>query len=214
MGKSLQQGEEIKLQGAQFDLSQLTIGLGWDAESNQPAELPVLHLGASRHHEEFDLDAIAVLLNAEGKIGDLGSHDGSGRATGDVVFHRAMRHASGAIWLTGDNRTGSGDGDDEQIVVKLEAMAEHYHKILFMVVIHDGKHRAQNFSRVGNAYIRAMDAKGEEVCRYDISANTLFAQACALVFAEVSRNGDGWSFRAIGQPQMSDKFTELLRPYM
>ncbi len=216
MGIRLLKGEGVTLHSGQYDLSHITIGLGWDAESQAPAEIPHLQIGISRRHEEFDLDAIAILLGHEGKILDLGTHDAAagGRTSGDVIFHRAMHHTSGAIWLTSDNRTGIGDGDDEQIVVRLHEIAAIYQRIVFLVVIHDGKHRNQDFSRVANAYIRAVDAQGQEICRYDISANSSFAEACAMKFAEVVRDGDAWTFQAIGEPLLSDRFTELLRPFL
>lgn len=76
---------------------------------------------------------------------------------------------SGAIWLTGDNRTGAGDGDDEQIVVKLDSMPPQYESIIFVVSIYDGKNKKQSFGNVQNAFIRAVDARGKEMCRCNVS---------------------------------------------
>jgi stress response protein SCP2 len=217
MTTSLKRGENLEFCRDSCDLSQITIGLGWDVATPN-GEIPAPHYpGTARTHLEHDLDAVALLLNQAGKIAELGgiSH-GHSTTPGDVIFHKAPRHASGAIWLTGDNRTGAGDADsdDEQIIVKLDAIDAAYHRIVFLVVIHDGRHRAQHFGQVKNAYIRALDAQGRIICRYDISDEHNLADCSAMTFAEVVRHGEGWQFRALGVPHQSDRFAELLKPWL
>ncbi|WP_245985468.1 TerD family protein [Epilithonimonas hominis] len=121
-----------------YDLSQVTIGLGWDVRQKQSGFLGKLF---GRKEEEYDLDAIAFLLDSNGKVANLGrtvqTQNGRqvGLYEGDVIFFNSLRHPSGHIWLTGDNRTGAGDGDDEQIIVKLNQLDQRYQKILFVVSI-------------------------------------------------------------------------------
>jgi stress response protein SCP2 len=218
MGADLKKGEGFDFcAGDECDLSRITIGLGWDMASH-PGDIPAAHYpGTPKPHEEHDLDAVAFLLGANGRVNDLGSNacGGSHAVTGgDVVFHKAPHHPSGAIWLTGDNRTGEGDGDDEQIIVKLDELDQKYHRILFLAVIHDGKHRGQHFGQVKNAFIHAVDANNRQICRYDISADASFTNYTSMTFAEVVRKGTGWRFQALGIPHESDRFTDLLKPYL
>ncbi len=212
MAVSLKKGQGISLRKNEFDLSEVTIGLGWDVAEEKKGFLGSLF---SKKSEDYDLDAIAFLRGTDGKVHDLG-RDISGAATlanSDVIFFNNMRHSSGAIWLTGDNRTGAGDGDDEQIVVRLNALDSRYHSILFVVSIYQGKEKGQNFGKVANAFIRAVDAKGVEICRFDISGNAAFSSHCSITFAEVTRQDSGWAFCAIGTPHESDRFVDVLKQY-
>ncbi len=213
MAVSLKKGEGVSLSKEQNDLSQITIGLGWDVV--QPKSKGLLGSLFGKKEEDYDLDAIAFLLGENGKVNKLGNNE-NGRATlvgGDVIFFNSQRHPSGAIWLTGDNRTGAGEGDDEQIIVKLGELGSQYQRILFIVSIYDGKNKEQDFGKVSNAYIRAVDARGKEICRYNISGDASFSAYRSLTFAEVARQDSGWTFRAIGTPHETDSFVDLLTPY-
>lgn len=214
---NLKRGENLEFCRDSCDLSQITIGLGWDV-APPTGDIPAPHYpGTSRAHQEHDLDAVALLLDATGKIRDLGGiGHGQTSIPGDVIYHKAPRHASGAIWLTGDNRTGAGesDRDDEQIIVKLDDIDPVYQRIVFLALIHDGKHRGQRFGHVHNAYIRALDAEGRIICRYDISDEHNLTSHSAMSFAEVVRHGDKWQFHALGIAHKSDRFAELLRPWL
>ena len=200
MAVSLNKGQGVSLRKADNDLSQVTIGLGWDVAEARTGFLGSLF---GKQPEEYDLDAIALVLGADGKM------------TGpqDAVFYNARQHPGGAIWLTGDNRTGEGDGDDEQILVALDKVSSQYQRILFIVAIYEGKKKQQHFGKVANAYIRAVDAKGKEIARYNISGNGALDNQCALTFAELVRTNGGWSFNAIGTPHQTDRFVEVMQPY-
>lgn len=118
MTVSLRKGQGVSLRKNEFDLSSVTIGLGWDINEEKKGLLGGLF---GKKEEEYDLDVIAFLCNDAGKVTDLGNVE-NGKPTlvnGDIVFFNSLRHKSGQIWLTGDNRTGAGDGDDEQIIAKL-----------------------------------------------------------------------------------------------
>lgn len=206
MAVSLKKGEGVSLRKEENDLSQITIGLGWDVVQ---AKSKGLFSMFGKKEEDYDLDAIAFLLGENGKVNNLGEK----LVNGDVIFFNSQRHPDGAIWLTGDNRTGDGDGDDEQIIVKLGELGSQYQRILFVVAIYDGKNKDQDFGKVSNAYIRAVDAKGKEICRYNISGDASFSAYRSLTFAEVVRQGSGWTFRAIGTPHETDRFVDLLKQY-
>ncbi|MBC8152843.1 MAG: TerD family protein, partial [Bacteroidetes bacterium] len=162
-------------------------------------------------NKEYDLDAMAFLLDANDKVAMLGSDKLVG---GDVIFFNNQKHPSGQIWLTGDNRTGAGEGDDEQIIVRLDTLDPRYQKIVFLVTIYEGQKNKQHFGMVENAYIRAIDAKGLEMTRFSLSADATYTGMCSMVFAEVYRKDANWKFRALGNPHQTDMFVQLLQSYL
>ncbi|PTQ90756.1 TerD family protein [Agitococcus lubricus] len=211
MAVSLKKGEGLSLRKSENDLTQVTIGLGWDIAQSAQKKGFFGSLFAAKP-AEFDLDAVAFLLDKNGKVASLGAKQDL--IGGDVVFFNSKQHPSGHIWLTGDNRTGAGDGDDEQIVVKLNQLGTQYQRILFVVSIYQGQQRNQHFGQVANAFIRAVDSKGKELCRFNISAESHYDHMCSMTFAEVVREADGWQFRALGTPNASDSFVEILKQYL
>lgn len=210
MSVSLKKGQGVSLKKSEYDLSSVTIGLGWDIKEEKG------FLGSLfGKQEEYDLDVIAFLCDANGKVADLGRMEG-GQASlvdGDIIFFNSLRHKSGQIWLTGDNRTGAGDGDDEQIIVKLNTLDDKYAKIVFIVQIYNGKQLQQHFGKVQNAFIRAVDAKNVEMARFDLSGGAEFNHQRSMLFAELVREDSGWKLNAIGQPSDSDSFVSYLKDY-
>ena len=223
MAINLQKGQTIDLRksgsgtSGEVDLSRVTIGLGWDVKEKSGGFLSSLFGGGQT--EEYDLDAIAFLLDANDKVVNLGQTvkqpDGRSVALygGDVIYFNSLKHPSGNIWLTGDNRTGEGDGDDEQIIVELEKLDVKYQKIVFVVSIYQGQKNKQHFGMVDNAFIRAVDHKGNEILKYSLSGNAEFNQMHSMIFAELYRRDGSWKFRAIGEPRRTDNFAEILREY-
>lgn len=221
MAINLVKGQTIDLRksdkGDSYDLSTVTIGLGWDVRKKSSGFLGGL-LGGGKA-EEYDLDAIAFLLDSNDKVADLGrtvqTRDGRsvGLYEGDIIFFNSMKHPSGNIWLTGDNRTGAGDGDDEQIIVKLDSLDNKYQKILFVVAIYNGRQNNQHFGMVENAFIRAVDNRGKEIVKFSLSGDATYNGMCSMVFAEVYRKDGTWKFRAIGDPYQYDSFVEILKKY-
>lgn len=213
MAVSLKKGQGVSLKKEEFDLSRVTIGLGWDVNEEKSGGI----LGFLSKKPEYDLDAVAFLIGENGKVNDLGATE-NGRPSlnnGDVIFFNNLKHHSGQIWLTGDNRDGSGDGDDEQIIVNLNALPDKYIKVIFVVQIYHGKKNNQDFSKVQNAFIRAEDAKGKEMTRFDLSGDASFANYCSVTFAELAREGGGsWKFTAIGTPHVEDSFAYILKKYI
>lgn len=212
MAVSLNKGQGVSLKKTENNLSQVTIGLGWDIQEQKKGFLSGL-LGGNT--AEYDLDVIAFLCDSNNKVTNLG-RDAQGNATlknSDVIFFNNQKHSSGNIWLTGDNRTGAGDGDDEQIIVKLNDLSTQYQKVVFVVQIYNGIKNNQHFGQVKNAFIRAVDAAGKEMVRFDLSGAGLYENQCSMLFAELVRESTGWKFNAIGNGSPADSFTGWLKQY-
>lgn len=173
MGLTLQKGANLSLSKADPSLSKLVIGLGWDPRATDGAK--------------FDLDASAFLLGSNGKV----------RSQADFIFYNQLKSQDGSIEHTGDNTTGEGDGDDEQLKVELTRVPADVDKIVFTVTIHDADARKQNFGQIGGAFIRIInETTGAEVVRYDLAEDA--STETAMIFAELYRNNGEWKFRAIG----------------
>ena len=174
MGVSLSKGGNVSLSKEAPGLTNIIVGLGWDTRSTDGAD--------------FDLDASAILLNE------------SDKAASDqhFVFFNNMKSPDGSVEHTGDNTTGEGEGDDEQVKVNLAGMATEADKIVFAVSIYDADSRSQSFGQVRNAFIRVVNAAdSKEIARYDLSEDA--STETAMVFGEVYRSGGDWKFRAVGQ---------------
>lgn len=222
MAINLTKGQTIDLRkndrGENFDLSSVTIGLGWDIRNASRGFLSkLINYGSNA---EYDLDACAFLLDAHGKVANLGktvqATNGNNIALygGDIIFFNSMKHPSGNIWLTGDNRTGAGEGDDEQIIVKLDSLENKYEKIIFIVTIYQGKQNNQHFGMIENAFIRAVDNNGREILKFSLSGDASYNGMCSLKFAEVYRKDGSWKFRAIGEPYFTDNFVDILKQHI
>ncbi|MFD3484440.1 MULTISPECIES: TerD family protein [unclassified Streptomyces] len=173
MGVTLAKGGNVSLSKAAPNLTQVLIGLGWDARSTTGAD--------------FDLDASALLCQ-------------SGRVLGDewFIFYNNLTSPDGSVEHTGDNLTGEGDGDDESLLVNLPAVPANVDKIIFPVSIHDAEVRGQTFGQVSNAFIRVVNqADGQELARYDLTEDA--STETAMIFGELYRYGGEWKFRAVGQ---------------
>jgi len=173
MAISLSKGGNVSLSKESPGLDEIIVGLGWDVRATDG--------------QDFDLDASAFLLKGDGKV----------RSDGDFCFYN-NKDVGGAVIHQGDNRTGEGDGDDEQIKIVLSKTPAEVEKVAVAVTIHDGESRGQSFGQVSNALIRIVDAKsGNEIVRYDLSEDA--SVETAMILGEVYRNAGEWKFRAVGQ---------------
>ncbi|MEV0397219.1 TerD family protein [Polymorphospora rubra] len=174
MGVSLSKGGNVSLTKQAPGLTAVTVGLGWDVRTTTGTD--------------FDLDASAIICNA------------SGKALSDqhFIFFNNLTSPDGSVQHLGDNLTGEGDGDDEQINVNLAGVPGDVDKITFTVSIYDAEGRSQSFGQVANAFIRVVNqAGGEELARYDLSEDA--STETAMVFGELYRRDAEWKFRAVGQ---------------
>ena len=170
MAISLQKGQKVDLTKGNPSLSKILVGLGWDTNKYDGGFA-------------FDLDAAAFLLNANGKVNE----------DEDFIFYNNLKHKSGSVEHMGDNLTGEGEGDDEEIKIDLAKVPANIEKIDFTVTIF----RKQTFGQVSNAYIRVVDdVTGKELIRYDLGED--FSVETAVVVGEIYRRGTEWKFNAIG----------------
>ncbi|MFD7920503.1 TerD family protein [Streptomyces sp. NPDC059740] len=174
MGVSLSKGGNVSLTKEAPNLTAVIVGLGWDARTTTGTD--------------FDLDASALLVDETGKVGN----------DQNFVFFNNLKSPDGSVEHTGDNLTGEGEGDDEQVKVNLVGVPAEVAKIVFPVSIYDAENRQQSFGQVRNAFIRVVNqADNTEIARYDLSEDA--STETAMVFGELYRNGAEWKFRAVGQ---------------
>jgi tellurium resistance protein TerD len=174
MAISLSKGQKIDLTKTNPGLTKVTVGLGWDTNKYDGGK-------------DFDLDSSCFLLDASGKC----------PSEGEFIFYNQPKHSSGAVEHTGDNRTGEGSGDDEQVAVDLQAVPSNIEKIAFVITIHDGEARSQNFGQVSNSFVRILDQQSnKELLRYDLGED--FSIETAVVVGELYRHGGEWKFAAVG----------------
>jgi len=174
MAISLSKGGNVSLTKSAPGLTNILIGLGWDARATDGAG--------------FDLDASGFLLTSAGKV----------RSDADFIFFNQPASADGSVKHLGDNTTGAGEGDDEQMAVDLTKVPADVDKIAIAVTIHEAETRKQSFGMVSQAFVRVVNAADNvEIVRYDLSED--FSIETALVFGEIYRNSGEWKFKAVGQ---------------
>ena len=195
MSVNLQKGQKVDLTKGNAGLKTLIVGLGWD---EAPKKFSLF-----AKQEDIDCDASVLLINAQTK-----------KLAGavDVVYFGNLTHRSGAVRHCGDNLTGAGDGDDEQIIVELTKVPETYDRLVFTVNIYQAQQRKQHFGMIRNAFIRVVDADtGSELCKYNISEN--YDGKTAMIFGEVYRYNGEWKFGAIGEPTNDNSISETANRY-
>nr|MDH3175796.1 TerD family protein [Bacillus pumilus] len=174
MAIQLSKGQRVDLTKTNPGLTKVMIGLGRDTNK---------YSGGA----EFDLDASAFLVDANNRC----------QQDTDFVFYNNLQHPSGSVTHTGDNRTGEGDGDDEQILVDFSKIPANIDRIGITVTIHDAETRSQNFGQVSNAFVRVVNEEGgEELIRFDLGED--FSIETAVVVCELYRHESDWKFNAIG----------------
>ncbi len=174
MPVSLQKGQKVSLTKGNPGLKHVVVGLGWDVNQFDTGG-------------DFDLDAAAFLLTDSGKVS----------AQEDFVFFGNLNHPSGSVQHMGDNLTGAGEGDDEQMKIDLSKVPAQITKIAFTVTIYEPEQRRQNFGQINNAFIRIYNEDtGEEMLRYDLGED--FSIETAVVVGEMYRHNGEWKFNAIG----------------
>lgn len=190
MSVNLQKGQKVDLTKGNAGLKRIMVGLGWDEapSTNRGGILSGIFGGGNRKQEEIDCDAIAFLLDSNGRLNNKA----------DAVFFGNLNHASGCVKHMGDNLTGGGGGDDEQISVDLASLPLRYDKVVILVSIYKAKEKGQHFGMIRNAFIRLVDADtNQELFIYNLTEN--YSGSIGMVFGEVYRHNDEWKFSAIGE---------------
>ena len=174
MAITLSKGQKVSLTKGNPGLKHIVVGLGWDTNKYDGGF-------------DFDLDSAAFLLDENGKV----------NADTDFVFYNNLKHSSGAVEHLGDNLTGEGDGDDEQVKVDLSLVPQNISKIAFTVTIHEALERRQNFGQVSNSYVRVIDEDtNQELLNYELGED--FSIETAIVVCEIYRHNGEWKFNAVG----------------
>lgn len=197
MAISLAKGQKISLEkSSDAGLSRVIMGLGWDAKKVKSGGL--FGMFAKETTQSIDLDASCVMFDAAG-------------AQTDTVWFRQLQSKCGSVSHTGDNRTGDGDGDDEQIIVELGRVPSNVKHLVFVVNSFTG----QSFDQIDNATCRLVDARGnKELLRYELSGS---GSHNAQVMLRLYREGGGWQVHAIGEKATGRTFEHLLpaiRPHL
>ena len=189
MSVNLVKGQKLNLSKEVSELSKVVVGLGWDAAKK----------GLFRSSADIDCDASAIILGTDDRYKD-------------VVYYGNRSGVNKCVYHHGDNLTGDGDGDDEQITVDLANMANSVGRIVFVVNIYACEQRKQDFGMIKNAFIRLVNAStGKEICKYNLSEN--YSGKTAMIFAEVYKKDNEWKFNAIGQGTTDGSISELVRRY-
>lgn len=175
MAVTLKKGQKIDLTKGNPGLKNIKLGLGWDTNSFDSGY-------------DYDLDVSVFMVGKSGKV----------ERDEDFIFYNNLKHVSESVEHLGDNRTGEGDGDDEEILVKLDLIPKHIEKIAVTVTIYEARERKQNFGQVNNSYVRVLnsDDNENEILRYDLGEE--FSIETAITVCEIYRYNGEWKFSAVG----------------
>ena len=195
----LKKGQKVNLVKSNGSkLTKLMVGLGWDAAKPNPEGGFFKKLFSSTPN--VDCDA-SVFVCKNGKLAHID----------DIVYFGNLEH-NHAVKHMGDNLTGEGEGDDEQIFVDLNKIPADYDKLVFVVNIYKAVDRKQDFGMIRNAFIRIVDSEtGEELCRYNLTDD--YSGMLAMVAGEVYRYKDDWKFNAIGSGTTDPGLQELSKRF-
>ncbi|MEZ3446882.1 MAG: TerD family protein [Lachnospiraceae bacterium] len=197
MSVSLQKGQKVSLSKDNAGLAKVIVGLGWDEA--KPAKRGFF----APKPQPVDCDASAIMLT-NGKLASPRE---------DVVYFNNLKHKTGTVQHMGDNLTGAGEGDDEQIMIDLASVPQQYDKIVVVVTIYQAVQRKQHFGMIENAFIRIMDARNNtELCKYNLSEN--YDNMTAMIFGEIYRNNGEWKFNAVGQATTDPGLGELVNRFI
>ena len=204
MSVSLQKGQKVNLSKDNAGLAKVIVGLGWDEAKPSGGGgffATLFGGGAATTHQAIDCDASAIMLK-NGKFVDRT----------DLVYFGNLKHKSGTVNHMGDNLTGEGEGDDEQIVIDLSRVPDEYDKIVIVVNIYQAVQRKQHFGMIENAFIRLVDARNnKEMCKYNLTEN--YSGMTAMIFGEIYRHNGEWKFNAMGNGTTDPGIGELCRRF-
>lgn len=205
MSISLQKGQRVDLTKGRAGLSSVMIGLGWDpvkkSDSGGSGFLGRL-MGGGGASAEVDCDASVLMLDANGKL----------TRKEDLIYFGNLKSSCKSVQHTGDNLTGEGEGDDEQIIVNLGQVPANIHRLVFVVNIYDCQRRKQDFGLIQNAFIRVVNqGNNQEVIKFSLSED--YAGRTALIVGELYRHNNEWKFQAVGEGTTDISLSEVAKKY-
>ena len=195
MSINLKKGQKVDLTKGNSGISKIMVGLGWDAVSPAGGIF-------KKKAADVDCDASVLMINSDGKL----------KGMENVIYFGNLKSRCGSVVHTGDNRTGDGNGDDEQILIDLSKISEEVDKLIFVVNIYDCIKRNQDFGQIQNAYIRIVNSTDNaELLKYDLSES--YAGKTSLITGEIYRHNNEWKFSAIGEGTNEGSLTGLIEKY-
>lgn len=197
MSINLQKGQKIDLRKSSPGLSNISVGLGWDPVAQSGGGFFKSLLGGNAN---IDCDASVFMLNEKGQMSN----------SKDLIYFGNLKSNCKSVLHTGDNLTGEGDGDDEQILVDLDKVPSNVHKLLFVVNIYNCVARKQHFGMIKNAYIRIVDqANRKEIAKYNLTDD--YSGKTSLIVGTIYRHADTWKFSAIGQGSNDTGLSDIVQ---
>ncbi|MBT2690272.1 TerD family protein [Bacillus sp. ISL-47] len=202
MAINLQKGQRVDLTKGNPGLTKIMVGLGWDPVQNRGGGGLLGSLFGGGGGANIDCDASVIMLGENGKL----------RNNSDVIYFGNLRSGDGSVQHTGDNLTGDGDGDDEQVMIDLSRVPAHIHKMVFVVNIYDSVKRKQHFGMIQNAFIRVVNSSNnQEMIHYNLTDD--YSGKTSLIVGEIYRHGSDWKFAAVGTGTASSGLSDVVRSY-
>lgn len=202
MAINLQKGQRVDLTKGNPGLSKIMVGLGWDPVQKSGGGGLLGSLFGGGGGANIDCDASVIMLGENGKL----------KSNKDVIYFGNLKSSDGSVQHSGDNLTGAGDGDDEQVMVDLSRVPAHVHKMVFVVNIYDSVKRKQHFGMIQNAFIRVVNSgNNQELIKYNLTDD--YSGQTSLIVGEIYRHGGDWKFAAVGTGTASPGLSDVVRSY-
>jgi stress response protein SCP2 len=203
MAINLQKGQRVDLTKGNPGLSKIMVGLGWDPVQKSGGGGGLFGgLFGGGSGANVDCDASVIMLGANDKL----------QNNNDVVYFGNLKSKDGSIIHSGDNLTGDGDGDDEQVSIELNRVPSHVEKLVFVVNIYDAVKRKQHFGMIRNAFIRVVNpSNNQEMIKYNLTDD--YSGKTSLIVGELYRHGNEWKFAAVGTGTNASGLSEVVRSY-
>ncbi|MEK4699497.1 TerD family protein [Solibacillus sp. FSL R7-0668] len=203
MTVNLQKGQRVDLTKGNAGLNKIRVGLGWDPvqQKSSGGLFGGLFGGGGSKAANVDCDASVILLKDDRLSGKQ-----------DVIYFGNLSGANGAVTHSGDNLTGAGEGDDEQVVIELKSIPAEYNRLIFVVNIYQAAERQQHFGMIHNAFIRVVDVStNEQLLKYNLSDD--YSGQTTLITGEIYRHENDWKFAAIGTGTKDNSLSEVIKKY-
>ncbi|MBX9972711.1 TerD family protein [Cytobacillus firmus] len=202
MAINLQKGQRVDLTKGNPGLSKIMVGLGWDPVQKSGGGGLLGSLFGGGGGANIDCDASVIMLGENEKL----------KSNKDVIYFGNLKSSDGSVQHSGDNLTGAGDGDDEQVMIDLSRVPAHVHKMVFVVNIYDSVKRKQHFGMIQNAFIRVVNSgNNQELIKYNLTDD--YSGKTSLIVGEIYRHGSDWKFAAVGTGTASPGLSDVVRSY-